>query len=167
MGESPNPDLLKRGALGFTDETLVADDQFSALLARSSLGQPPVEDSQRYEVIRGQKKSFRSSDDSMRSSRDRTRTRARDEVLILRAQPTGFLQGTPVLHQIVTDRSLVGVHAAAVVIDRKAIEALPIIQVQRLRGGRPWQSHEAAAWPFCPSSETLHGPRLLRIVPSE
>ena len=165
MGESPKPDLLKRGALGFTDETLVADDQFSALLARSSLGQPPVEDSQRYEVIRGQKKSFRSSDDSMRSLVI-VQGQERDEVLILRARPTGFLQGTPVLHQIVTDRSLVGVHAAAVVIDRKAIEALPILRA-RTRGGRPWQSHEAAAWPFCPSSETLHGPRLLRIVPSE
>ena len=50
----------------------------------------------------------------------------RDEALILRAHPTGLLQGT-----------------------------------------LPWQSHEAAAWPLYPSSETLHGPGLLRIVPSE
>ena len=54
----------------------------------------------------------------------------RDEVLILRAQPTGFLQGTPVLQQIVTDCSLVRVQATAVGVERKVVEVPPIIRTQ-------------------------------------
>lgn len=55
----------------------------------------------------------------------------RDEALILRAQPTGFLQGTPVLQQIVTDCSLVRVQTTAVVVERKVVEVPPIIRTQR------------------------------------
>ena len=49
------------------------------------------------------------------------------EVLILRTQPAGFLQRAAMCEQIIPDGSVVGVQAASVDIECKAIEAPPIV----------------------------------------
>ena len=48
-------------------------------------------------------------------------------MLIARTHPTGLLQGIAPLDQIVTDCAVVGFQAAAANIERKAVEALPIV----------------------------------------
>ena len=49
------------------------------------------------------------------------------EVMILRTQPAGFLHGAAMREQIIPDGSVVGVQAASVDIECKAIEAPPIV----------------------------------------
>ena len=48
-------------------------------------------------------------------------------MLIARTHPAGPLQGITPLNQIVTDYAVVGFQVAAVNIERKAVEALPIV----------------------------------------
>ena len=52
------------------------------------------------------------------------------EVLILATHPTGLLQGTPMFHQIVADRSRVRVQPPSMDVERKAVEVLPSVLVK-------------------------------------
>ena len=48
-------------------------------------------------------------------------------MMILHTQPAGFLRGAAMREQIIPDGSVVGVQAASVDVERKAIETPPIV----------------------------------------